>query len=231
MAEDTQVPAHVGFILDGNRRWAKSQGLPTLEGHRRGYSNLKTIGKAAIKRGVRYVSAFIFSTENWKRTQEEVAYLMDLAYWVATKEVDEIHKDGIRVRFLGSEENVSPKLLQAIRSAEEKTKHNTNGTLALCFNYGGQLEIADAMKRIIEQGIASSDINPDMIAQNLYEPDIPALDLIIRTSGEQRLSNFMLWRAAYSELYFTNKHWPAFSEEDLDEALKEYAKRNRRFGK
>ena len=230
MPNTADLPTHLGFILDGNRRWAKSKGLPPLEGHRKGYKNFEKIAEAAIERGVRYVSAYVFSTENWNRSKEEVSYLMDLLYRVATTEVDRVHEKNIRVRFLGSETRLSEKIVKAIRSAEEKTKGNTKGTIAFCLNYGGQLELAEAMQSMVRSGIAADDITPDKIAEHLYAPDMPPVDLIVRTSGEQRLSNFMLWRAAYSELLFVPEHWPAFTEESLDAALAEYAKRQRRFG-
>lgn len=222
------VPNHLGLILDGNRRWAVAHGLPTLEGHRKGYENLKTIGKAAIKRGVKYVSAYVFSTENWNRSAEEVDYLMKLLVWVAKNEIKELDEANIRVVFAGSRERLKPNVIKAIESAEERTKNNTAGTLALCLNYGGQQEIIDAVNKAIQDGVQT--IDKATIEQNLYAPEIPAVDLIIRTSGEQRISNFMLWRAAYSELLFVKKHWPSFSVEDLDDAIANYAARQRRFG-
>lgn len=221
---------HIGFILDGNRRWAKANGLHSFKGHKKGYENLKTIAEAAINRGVKYISAYIFSTENWNRSKEEVSYLMDLALQVATSELEKVHEKNIKVIFLSEKTNLSPKLIKSIEKAEEKTAGNTKGTLALCFNYGGRQEIVSSVKQIIKDGIKPEDINNETIAANLYHPELPDADLIIRTSGEQRLSNFMLWRSAYSELYFTKKHWPEFSEDDLDEALLEFAKRERRFG-
>jgi len=230
MTNNSVVPKHLGLILDGNRRWAKAQGLPKLEGHREGYSNLKTIGKAAIKRGVKYVSAYVFSTENWNRSKNEVSYLMKLLIWVAEHEVDELHKDNIRVICVGSEDRLNNKTLQAIKRADEKTKNNTAGSLALGLNYGVHQDITDAVKSIIGSEISAEDVTPEVIEQHLYAPDIPPIDLITRTSGEQRLSNFLLWRAAYSELLFVKKHWPAFTEADLDEALVVYAQRQRRFG-
>ncbi|MBI1856648.1 di-trans,poly-cis-decaprenylcistransferase [Candidatus Saccharibacteria bacterium] len=231
MSETNTVPVHLGLILDGNRRWAKANGLPAFEGHRRGYENLKTIGKTAIKRGVKYISAYVFSTENWQRSKEEVDYLMKLLLWVAKHEVAEMNKDGIRVRFMGSRDRLSAKILRAIDEAEIKTKDNVNGTLALCLNYGGRQEIVEAFQKMAANDIATNAINEQTIADNLYQPDIPPVDLIIRTSGEQRISNFMLWRAAYSELYFTDVHWPDFNEAELDKALEEYAARHRRYGK
>jgi undecaprenyl diphosphate synthase len=224
------VPTHVGFILDGHRRWAKAQGIPVLEGHRQGYQNLKDIARAAFERGVKYVSAYVFSTENWKRTQEEVGYLMDFAYRVATRDLKQIHKDNIKFVWVGSTDKVSDKLAKAIRKAEETTKNNTQGTLALCFNYGGQQEVVDATRKIVAQGLAPTEINADTVAAALYAPEIPPIDLLIRTSGEQRLSGFMMYRTAYSELYFIDKYWPDFTVKDLDRALVEFASRNRRIG-
>ena len=223
------VPVHLGLILDGNRRWAKAQALPSLEGHRKGYENLKTIGIAAIERGVKYVSAYVFSTENWNRSQEEVTYLMKLLLWVAKHEVKELHKHNIRLRLAGSRERLSPEILKAINNAETKTAGNTAGTLILCLNYGGHQEIVDAVNTIITQK-PTVPVSVEQFADYLYTPDVPPVDLLLRTSGEQRLSNFMLWRAAYSELMFVDKHWPDFSVADLDAALEEYAGRQRRFG-
>ena len=227
MSEANILPIHLGFILDGNRRWAREQGLPTFEGHRRGYDNLKDIAKAAINSGVAFVSAFIFSTENWNRTADEVKYLMSLAYNVVTKDVEELNKENIRVVWLGSRDRLSQKLIDAIEKAESLTQANSRGTLALCFNYGGQQEIVDAASRLAETGQA---ITADSLQKALYHPEVPSIDLIIRTSGEQRLSNFMLWRAAYAEFYFIAKHWPAFTADDLKDALIEFAARKRRFG-
>lgn len=224
------VPQHIGLILDGNRRWAREKGLPTLEGHRKGYENLKTVARAAFDRGVEYVSAYIFSTENWSRTKEEVDYLMNLAMTIATKDAKKLIKENIKIVVLGIEEKVPPKLVKAWRETEEASKHNTGGTLALCFNYGGHQEIADAVKSLIASGIYADEVTPEVVAKNLYHPEIPPVDFMVRTSGEQRISNFMLWRMAYAEMYFANVHWPAFDVAQLDEALAEFACRSRRFG-
>lgn len=226
----TAVPTHLGLILDGNRRWAVENGLPTLDGHKKGYENLKLIGEAAIDRGVKFISAYVFSTENWKRAKAEVKYLMDLLSWVAVHEVEEMNRKNIKVVFLGKDQPLSEKNLRLIHQAEEKTKDNTRGTLALCVNYGGQTEIAEATQKLLQTGIKPEDITPEAIREHLYHPEIPDIDLVIRTSGEQRLSNFMIWRAAYSELLFIDKHWPAFTVDDLDAALADYAGRVRRFG-
>jgi undecaprenyl diphosphate synthase len=225
------VPNHLGLILDGNRRWAKEQGLPTLQGHKKGYDNFKAITKYAFESGVSFVSAYIFSMENWNRSKEEVSFLMGLAYRMLTKDLDELDKDNIRIVWLGSKQKINKKLMTAIHAAEEKTKNNTRGTLCICFNYSGYQEITDAVVRIIDNKISSDKISPKLIEDNLYGQDIPQIDLVIRTSGEQRISNFMLWRINYAELYFTEIYWPAFSKKDLDEAFEEYQSRERRFGK
>lgn len=228
--ESTKVPTHLGIILDGNRRWAREKGLPDFEGHRAGYQTLKKIAIAAQARGVKYLTAYVFSTENWQRSEEEVSFLMNLFLWAATKEIDEINRENIRLRFLGSSQRLTPKIIKAMAKAEAKTVENTGSTLGLCLNYGGQIELAEATARIVADGVKPEDVTPELISKYLYAPDIPPVDLIIRTSGEQRISNFMLWRAAYSELLFVQKHWPAFTEADLDSALAEFASRSRRFG-
>lgn len=224
-------PNHIGLILDGNRRWARARGLTTFDGHKAGYDNLKEIVKAAINRGVKFVSAYIFSTENWNRAPAEVKYLMDLAYTMLTRDVGELNAENIRVLWLGSTERVSPRLQRAIRQAEQTTAGNTRGTLGLCFNYGGQQEIVDAVKNYVQSGNAISSLTVNLLSIFAYAPEIPEVDLIIRTSGEQRLSGFMLWRTAYSELYFTDKHWPDFATADLDQAIDAYTARERRMGR
>ena len=225
-----QPPRHIGFILDGHRRWAQEHGIPLLEGHRQGYKNFKKIGLAALDRGVECVSAYVWSKENWQRSAEEVGYIMKLLLWVAKHELKEIHERGVRICFLGNDERLDPKILKAIKHAETVTKDNTKGTLALCLNYGGQQEIVDATKAIIKEGIAPAEITPERFESFLYAPEIPPVDLLIRSSGEQRISGFMLWRIAYAELMFVDKKWPDFSIEDLDAALAEYSSRQRRFG-
>lgn len=226
----TTIPTHLGLILDGNRRWARAQGLPTLEGHRKGYDNLKTLARHAFENGVKYVSAYIFSTENWDRTEEEVDYLMSLAMKIAINDSKQLIKENIKIVVFGIEDKVPPKLIKAWRDAEESSKNNTGGTLGLCFNYGGTREITDALKQIVASGVKESDITESLVASNLYHPEVPDVDFMIRTSGEMRLSNFMLWRMRYAELYFEPKHWPAMTTTDLDTALEEFARRNRRFG-
>lgn len=227
----SSVPNHLGLILDGNRRWAKLNNTPTLEGHRIGYDNLKTITKQAFSSGVNYISAYVFSTENWNRSREEVGYLMDLLLKFFKKDCSELNKQGVRILWLGNQRKLNSKILKAVSQAVELTKNNTKGTLALCFNYGGYDEIVEAVKKMIKLNVKEEDVTTRLIRDNLFCPDLPDLDLVIRTSGEQRISNFMLWRIAYSELYFSDKFWPEFTVEDIKLALEEYANRGRRFGK
>jgi len=226
----TAIPTHLGFILDGNRRWAKEQGLPSLDGHRKGYEVLRVLAETAFRRGVKYVSAYVFSTENWSRSEEEISGLFGFVDKVAGKTIRELVKNNIRIVIIGDRESLSDKLRKLCDDAEQKSAHNTAGTLALCFNYGGTRELTHAVKQIVANGVSAEAIDEQVIADNLYHPEVPPLDLIIRSSGEQRISNFMLWRAAYAELYFTPVFWPALVEADLEQALTWYADRNRRFG-
>lgn len=225
------LPKHVGLILDGNRRWATENGFDnTLQGHKKGYDNLKDLADYAFNRGIKTVSAYVFSTENWNRSKTEVDYLMKLLLRMMKRDIKELHRKGIKVLWLGTKVGLSPEIIQATEDAIRKTENNIKGTLAFCLNYGGHQEIADATANIIREGYRPEDITPQLIEDHLYSPELGPVDLMIRTSGEQRLSGFNLWRCSYSELFFTDKKWPAFSPEDLDEALEEFARRNRRFG-
>jgi len=228
---EASIPKHIGFILDGNRRWAVENGLPKLIGHKKGYENLKTIADECFKRGVEVVSAYIFSTENWNRELEEVNYLMDLALKIFTKDLKELMDKGIKIVVSGRQDRLDQKILKAIDETVEKTANNKKGTINICFNYGGQSEIADAVKKIVQADLTTEQITPEAIRNNLYHPELPVVDYIVRTSGEKRLSNFLLWDSAYAELEFIDVHWPAFSPEDLDMVLAEYSDRKRRFGK
>lgn len=228
MASD--LPKHIGFILDGNRRWATQKGLPKLVGHKKGYENLKKISQECFDLGIRVVSAYIFSTENWKREKEEVSYLMDLALKIFSSDLEELIQKGVRVVVSGSKQKLDSKIIKAIDESTERTANNRKGTINLCFNYGGQQEIADAVKKIMKLGLDADKITPDLIRDNLYHPDLPPVDYIVRTSGEQRLSNFLLWDSAYAELEFVAKHWPAFTKKDLCLVLDEYQHRTRRYG-
>jgi undecaprenyl diphosphate synthase len=224
------LPKHIGYVIDGNRRWAKSHGIPTYEGHLAGYNAIHEVAIATFDAGVEYMSAYIFSTENWKRSEDEVGKLMSLVLKLLTSDLHIFEENNIKLRILGSRERVSDKILRAIDDAEARTAANTRGTLAVCFNYGGHEEIAAACKQIVQLGTSADAITPELIAQNLYAPEVPPLDMIVRTSGEQRLSNFMLWRAAYSELFFLDKLWPDMTKADVADILDEYARRSRRFG-
>jgi len=227
---EADVPKHIGYIVDGNRRWAKQHGLPAYEGHMAGYSTLQDVLIETLEQGVEYVSAYVFSTENWKRSEDEVGRLMGLILKIFTSDLHILQEKNVRLRVLGTQEGVSDKVLKAIAEAEAATKDNTGGTLALCFNYGGQTEIVDAVKQIIKQGISADEVTPELISEYLYDPEIPPCDIVVRTSGEQRLSNFMLWRSAYSELMFIEKNWPDMTKQDVIDIIEEYKLRGRRFG-
>lgn len=225
----TFLPNHVGIILDGNRRWAIQKGLSGVEGHRQGFFVLQEIADYALDRGIKHLSVYAFSTENWARSKEEVTFLMTFLRQMLKKEIANLHKKGVRFLWLGKSDKLDKKLAEQLLAAQELTKDNTNGTFNLCFNYGGQAEIVDAVNSIINNG---KEVTEQSIADNLYGGSlVPSVDLLIRTSGEQRISNFMLWRSAYSELYFVDKNWPEFSKIDLDDAIAEYTNRQRRFGK
>lgn len=225
------LPIHMGIILDGNRRWAKAQGLKSIDGHKAGAETFKKISLAAFDRGVQYLSAFVFSTENWYRAKHEVSFLMKLIVRAVELHLDEFHKKNIRIVVVGSKENVPESALKAIERTEAKTAGNTGGILGLCFNYGGKPELVDAIRKIVASGVNPTEIDDELVDSYLYQPEIPGMDLMIRTSGEHRTSGFMMWRADYAELYFSDKMWPDFTVEDLDLALEDYAQRQRRFGK
>ena len=224
------IPHHIAIIPDGNRRWAKDHGLSSLEGHKAGMDVLDGVARAAFDRGVNCISAYAFSTENWKRTEEEVSYLMTLYLRYAKRQLKKAMADNIRICVSGSRDQLNTKLRATLTELEDKTRHNTAGTINICLNYGGQEEIVAAVRKIIAEGTAPGDVTEDLIKAHLYTADIPAPDLIIRTSGEQRLSNFLLWDSAYSELIFVDKNWPDFNEVELGHVLDEYAQRQRRFG-
>jgi undecaprenyl diphosphate synthase len=225
--EQAVIPEHVGFIVDGNRRWAKQHGLPGYEGHMAGHTTVKDVLRATVERGVKFVSFYVFSTENWKRSEDEVSRIMQMVMTFVRDDVKGLLKENTRLLVVGTRAGLSDKVVKAIDEAEAKTAHCTRATAIFCFNYGGQLEIADAAQRCADEGIA---ITPEAIRQHLYHPEVPDVDIVVRTSGEQRISNFMLWRAAYSEFLFLDKLWPDMRAEDVDIILKEYGTRQRRFG-
>lgn len=222
---------HLAIIMDGNRRWAKEHNLVATEGHRAGYERLKQVGDWCLDRGIKVLTVFAFSTENWKRTQEEVGFLMDLLEEALTKELSQFHEKGVRMKIIGRREALRPSIVRAIEAAEELTKNNTRATFAICINYGGRLEIVDACRSLIAKGTLAASVDEATLQSAMYWPDMPDPDFIIRTSGEERISGFLLWQAAYSEFYWTDKHWPDFDEAELDKAMEEYATRQRRFGK
>lgn len=227
-----QIPRHIGFIVDGNRRWARERGLPTLEGHRRGFDRVEKIAEAALDKGCEFVSFYLFSTENWNRSEEEVSYLMDLVRKNIIRLTKKFKKNDIRCVILGRKEPAPDDVWQSLMDCEEQTKDGKKGTVCICFNYGGQWEIADAVSKLIRERVdlQSIQISPNTIAQYLYHPEVPPCDLIVRTSGEERISGFQLWRAAYSEFNFYEKKFPDFDLEDLDVVLDDFSKRHRRFG-
>ncbi|MBP6945230.1 di-trans,poly-cis-decaprenylcistransferase [Patescibacteria group bacterium] len=222
---------HLALIMDGNRRYARERGLPTLEGHRAGYKTVKQLGDWCLARGLEIVTIWAFSSENWKRAEEEVGYLMDLLEWSLRNDVDEFHQKGIRLKVIGQRERLRPSIIEGINNAEERTKNNTRMTLVIALNYGGRAEIVDAVKHLIQSGVPAQEVDEAKVTSVMYWPDMPEPDLIIRTSGEERLSGFLLWQAPYAELFWCKKNWPDFSEQDLDTALEDYTNRQRRYGK
>ena len=227
---EINLPQHVGYIVDGNRRWAKQHGLDSQAGHEAGYKKLEDILLDTIDRGVPYVSAYIFSTENWHRSGPEVKYLMDLVVKILTEDLHIFIERGVRLRVAGTRVRLSRRVKKAIDEAEAATKELKNGTVILSFNYGGHQEIIDAVNSLRKTLSAHKKVTAQIFEQFLYTPDVLPCDLIVRTSGEQRLSNFMLWRSAYSELIFLKKAWPDMTKRDVTAILKEYTKRSRRFG-
>jgi len=224
----SSVPNSIGIILDGNRRWARERGLPTLEGHRAGYANLKKFTEWSRDAGIAFVTAYVFSTENWNRSPDEVSYLMNLNHTLLTNDKKWANKEGVRIRVIGSKDRLDPDIVESIAKIEQETSQNNRVTLVLALNYGGRLEIVTAAQELARSG---KEITESTLEGALWSHDIPDPDLIIRTSGEQRLSNFMTWRSVYSELLFVQKHFPAFDKTEFDAALAEYSQRQRRFGK
>lgn len=219
---------HVAIIMDGNRRWAKRRGLPVLMGHHAGVKALENTVRAAKEFGIRYISVYAFSTENWSRNESEVSGLMGIFKLYAKLKLMELMKESVRVRFVGSDENVPTYIVKILHGIEEKTKDNSAIELLVCFNYGGRNELANAFNKLIKSGV--SKVTEEDISAALYLPDVPDPDLIIRTSGEMRLSNFWLWESAYSEYYFTDTLWPDFDKDELKKAIDNYFGRQRRYG-
>ena len=228
------MPRHVAIIMDGNGRWAAARGLPRAEGHRRGVEALRKVVRAAGELGLSYLTIFSFSSENWSRPESEIGDLFGLLRRFIRNDLATLHSDGVRVRIIGERDGLEPDICAMLKEAEDLTRNNTRFTLVVAFNYGSRQEIANAAQRLA-QDVADGKRDPasitaDALGQYLDAPDVPDPDLIIRTSGEQRLSNFLMWQAAYSELVFVPIHWPDFDKAALEGAIKEYASRERRFG-
>ena len=232
--ENLKIPYHVGIILDGNGRWATERGLKRSEGHKAGFETLKILSKHVFTRGVKVLSVFAFSTENFNRTKDEVDYLMNLFLKGFKSSIKEFNKNNIKVVFSGRKEPLSDKVYKSMKSLEKETLNNTGGVLNICLNYGGQTEIVDTTKKLINDvldgKLKTEDITPEIFMKNLYN-DLPPIDFLIRTSGEIRVSNFMLFSLAYAEMYFPLTYFPDFKEDEFEKALEEYTKRDRRFGK
>lgn len=225
-----KIPLHVAIIMDGNGRWAISRGLPRLAGHRAGTENLRRIIRASVEFGVKYLTIYAFSTENWGRPPEEVSGLMRILEDVIDKELEELHKEGVQLRHIGRLQRLDPKIQAKVLKAIELTKENNQLVLNVAFNYGGRDEIVNAIQHMIENGVSASEVNDELVSRYMYTAGVPDPDLIIRTSGELRVSNFLIWQAAYSEWYITPTYWPDFNKEEYHRALEAFAQRDRRFG-
>lgn len=234
MEDITNIPQHIAIIMDGNRRWAKEKGIKTSEGHKAGADNLEKIAYYCNDLGIKYLTVYAFSTENWKRSKEEVSALMLLLKNYLKKFSKNANKENVRIKILGNIEILEDGLKKSIEEAVERTKNCTGLTLNVAFNYGGRDEITNAMKKIATKiannEITIEDINEELVSKNLYTENCPDPDLLIRPGGELRISNFLPWQLVYSEFYFTEKYWPDFSKEDLDDAIKVFNKRTRKFG-
>ncbi len=222
---------HIAIIMDGNRRWAKEKFLPSAMGHQKGVDSLRNTMRLFDKYGIKYLTVYAFSTENWNRKKEEVEFLMNLLAKTLLGELDEMHRENVKIKFLGDISKLNTKLVEIIENAENKTKDNTGVNLNIAFNYGARDEITNAVKAIVKEGIPAEEITEDTISHHLYTRNMPDPDLLIRTGGEKRISNYLLWQIAYSEVYITDTYWPEFGEEELIKAITEFEHRNRRFGK
>ena len=222
---------HIAIIMDGNRRWAKERNLPSAVGHKQGVDALKTTLRACRDFGIKYLTVYAFSTENWNRKKEEVDFLMELLAITLTNELAEMHSEGVVISFIGDISKLSEKLQNILNNSVETTKNNTGVHLQIAFNYGARDEIVNAVKAIATEGIKPSDITEDTISEHLYTKGIPDPDLLIRTGGEKRRSNYLLWQLAYAEILVTKEYWPEFNRKSLADAVEEFKNRKRRFGK
>jgi len=228
--QNIKIPTHVGLIMDGNGRWATQRGLPRLAGHKAGVENVKPTVLVAKKFGIKYLTFYAFSTENWKRPQDEVSGIMNLLSIFIDKEVNNLHKEGVRILHIGRRERLDQGLRKKIEGAIDLTKDNTTITVQMGLDYGGRDEITQAVRKIVASGVTPEEVTEELISQNLYTVGIPDPDLIIRTSGELRTSNFLIWQSAYSEWIFPETYWPDFTEQVFWQMLVEYSRRDRRYG-
>nr|MBN1230072.1 isoprenyl transferase [Anaerolineae bacterium] len=225
-----RIPTHVAIIMDGNGRWAKQRGLPRIAGHRAGTENLRRVLRACVEFGVKVLTLYAFSTENWGRPEAEIQGLMSILRDVINRELQDLHKEGVQLRHLGDLSRIAPDLQQQVLNAIELTRDNTTLILNVAFNYGGRAEIVHAIQEIVKNGHPPEAINDELVSRYLYTGSLPDPDLIVRTSGELRLSNFLIWQGAYAEYYFSEVYWPDFGKDALYEALKHYEQRDRRYG-
>ena len=228
--EAAEIPRHVAIIMDGNGRWAEDRGLPRIEGHRAGVEKIRSVLDTLARRGVKFVTVYAFSTENWNRPEDEVEGIMSILRDVIHQETQALHEQGVRVVHLGRNDRLLPDLQEAVSHAQELTRHNTAITLCVAFDYGGRSEIVEAVRNIVRSGAKPEEVNEVLLSSHLYTRDIPDPDLIIRTSGEYRLSNFLLWQSAYSEFYTTSVPWPELSATHVEDAIRDYGNRKRKFG-
>jgi len=232
--QSLKIPNHVAIIMDGNARWSKARSLPTSAGHKAGLEAIKTLIKSASSFGIKYLTIYAFSTENWQRPKEEVGYLMEMMKWYLKSEVNQLIENGVRIFISGNLENLDESTRNRIKEIEEITAKNDLITLNVAFDYGARQEMIEAIKKIVlaieDKKITFADIDENLISNNLYHPEIPDPDLLIRTAGEVRVSNFLLWQIAYTELYFTKKFWPDFDKQDLQDAILSFNQRERRYG-
>ena len=229
--ESEKIPRHVAIIMDGNGRWARQRGMPRVAGHRAGTENLRAIIRASAEFGIQYLTLYAFSTENWSRPRAEISGLMHILSDVIDRELNELNEEGARLVHIGHLDGLSKALQKKVRHAIELTKDNRRITIVLAFNYGGRDEIVCAIKRMLRDGVVPQDVNEKLVSDYMFTGDIPDPDLVIRTSGEQRTSNFLTWQTVYSEWYFPEVYWPDFDKEELRKAIDEYTSRDRRFGK
>lgn len=230
MEKESEIK-HIAIIMDGNRRWAKEHNLPSAAGHKKGVTSLRNVVRACDEFGVKYLTVYAFSTENWKRSKEEVDFLMDLVAVTLKNELDDMNKENVKISFIGDRLKLSDKLQKVTSNAQEKTKNNTGVNLQIALNYGSRDEIVNAVKSIIDTGYKSDDITADVISKHLYTKDIPDPDILIRTGGEKRISNYLLWQIAYSEVIVVDEYWPEFDRCSLLKCIEEFNRRQRRYGK